>query len=119
MKLWRQFISPLCRGHGPVSGGHVRVQFTGEPPANPSEDLIRQLVGSRSSISLGWLKEQIADALYHEGLRQGAWTVDIGIWGPAAFRKEAARILADIRPEFGLLVEESEAGSGRGKNWPV
>ena len=85
MKLWRQFIFPLCRGHGPVSRGHVCVQFTGEPPANPSEDLIRQLVGGRSSVSLGWLKEQIADALYHEGLRQGAWAVDIGILGSGRF----------------------------------
>lgn len=119
MKLWRQFLSPRCRSHAPAPGDHVRMQFTGEPPANPSEDLIRQIVGARRSVSLGWLEEQIADALYHEGLRQGAWVIDIGIWGPAIFRKEAARILADIRPEFGFLPEEGQAGSGGNKHWPV
>lgn len=50
--------------HAPCPGCHVLMQFTGEPSANPSEDLIKQVAGDRRSVSLHWLEERIAEALY-------------------------------------------------------
>ena len=84
------------------------MQFTGELPGNPSEDLIQQIVGDRRSASLPWLEEQIGDALYYAVLRQSAWAIDLGILVPGAFRREAVRILADVRPEFASIVIEGE-----------
>lgn len=76
------------------------VEFTGEPPLNPSEVLIKEIAGERKSVSFHWLKDQISDALYHTELRQGAMLTDIGILGPCVFCNEASRVLADMRPEF-------------------
>lgn len=109
MNPWKRLILFLSRGHAPCSGCYVRVEFTGAPPRHPSEDLLRKASGGRRSVWLHRLEEQVAEALYHEALRRGGWSLDIGVWGPAAYRKEASRIVADIQPEFGHLIEDGES----------
>ena len=61
-------------------------------------------MGERESVPLHWLEEQISNTLYHEELELGAGTLDIGLWGPALFGKEADCILAEIRPEFAYFI---------------
>ncbi|OGO23725.1 MAG: hypothetical protein A2144_01260 [Chloroflexi bacterium RBG_16_50_9] len=96
------------RHDGPSLASQLRLQFTGEPPGNPSECLIKEIVRESGSVNLDWLEEQVSDTLYRAELRRGGWALDIGIWGPAVFAKEAARILAEVRPQFAYLVREGE-----------
>ena len=112
MRLWRRLISSIFQGHSPCPECHVRLQLTGAPPGNCLEGLIKQIAGDRRLAPIHWLEEQICDTLYCAELRKGAWALDIGLWGPALFRKEASRILAGVRPEFGRFVREGEGGFG-------
>ena len=112
MKLRGWLISLLFRHDDPSPRCQVRLQLTGEPPGNPSECLIKEIVGESKSVSLEWLGGKVSDTLYHEELRLGAGTLDIGVWGPALFASEADRILAEMRPQFAYLVRENEASHG-------
>ena len=108
MELLKRYLSPLVRRDNSYPRFRVRVSFTGLPAANGAEDLIERIARGQQSIALNRLQEQLVEALYQSELRQGAWTLDIGIWGPAVFRKEARRIMESVRPEFALLVREGE-----------
>ncbi len=108
MKLWRWFISFLNERHAPCAWCHVRVEFTGGPARTPVEALILKITKGRRHASFHWLEGQLAEALYAEELRKGAWATDIGIWGPAVFRREASEVLRDLRPEFGVFQAEGE-----------
>lgn len=83
------------------------MEFTGAAPENPSEALIEKIVRGRRTVPLHWLEEQVAQALYETELRQGGSAIDIGLWSPAVFREESARLLAEIRPQFGYLKDGS------------
>ncbi len=107
-KLWKWPMLALFRGHAPCPGCHLQVELTGESPGNPAEELVKKIVGSRRLVPFHWLEERIAEALYYTALRQGTWVIDIGLWGPAAFHREATRILVGMRPKFGFLTEENE-----------
>ncbi len=63
--------------------------------------LLRSGTHSRTSMD-PWerLEEEIAESLYCDELRRGAWVADIGVWGPAMCRREAARIVASRRAEL-------------------
>jgi len=107
MNFWKRFKSLILRQHDPCPRCHVYLKLTGKPPENHSEWLVKKLMGVHKLVPLHWLEEQVSDTLYHEELRLGAGTLDIGVWGPTLFAREAARILADIRPEFASLVREN------------
>ena len=83
------------------------VQLTGRPPENQAEYFVKKIMGEREAVPLHWLEGQISNTLYHEELKLGAGTLDIGVWGPGLFVKEADRILAEIRPEFAYFVREN------------
>ncbi|MBI4288674.1 MAG: hypothetical protein HY671_09635 [Chloroflexi bacterium] len=100
---------PFFRGHGICSKCHLRVEFTGVPPGNPAEELIAKVAGSRRSVSLHWLEERLADALYYAELDKGGGVNDIGVWGCAVFCKESARMIGEMRPEFAVV---RDANSG-------
>lgn len=87
---------------------NVQVEFTGFPPANDYEKLLLKLAGNHKQVSFHWLEERLAEALYREELRQGAWVGDIGVLGPAGFRNEAYQKLIKMKPEFGLLKIDNE-----------
>ncbi len=107
MKFWKRFKSLIVRQHDPCPRCHVCLQLTGKPPENHSEHLVKKIVGERKSVALHWLEEKVSDTLYHEELTLGAGTLDIGVWGPALFAREAARILAEIRPEFAYRIRKN------------
>lgn len=106
MMLWSQLAALLSARGGRSSRGDVYLCLTGEPACNPSELLIKTIVGARRKAPIEWLEKQISEALYREELRRGAGALDIGIYGPAIYREETAHLLAAVRPEFGYLVEE-------------
>ncbi|MBI2836324.1 MAG: hypothetical protein HYX85_01355 [Chloroflexi bacterium] len=87
----------------------VCLQLTGEHPANTAEEAVKKIVGDRQVVSVRWLEEQLSQTLFREQLGHNAWAVDIGILGPACFGPEVARILADLRPQFAVLIKEGEA----------
>lgn len=82
------------------------IQVTGEPSRDPWERLIQSIVGHRGPVRVHWLEDQVARALYDQELRQGGWTLDMGIWGPMIFPEEAVRMIEAIRPEFARVTEE-------------
>lgn len=86
------------------------VEFTGEPPANASETLVRNAAGGKRAVPLHWLEDHIADALYRAEIGQGGSANDISLWGPGVFLKESARILAEMRSCFGVIRENSKSG---------
>ena len=105
--LWSRLTSNLFRVHTPCPGCKARVQFTGERPSSPSEVMIERIAGGRESVPLHWLEERLSEALYHAEVRQGAWALDVGIWGPGAFRSEAQRTLEGLRPGYARLSRSS------------
>lgn len=86
------------------------VEFSGEAPANPSETLVHGAAGGKQAVSLHWLEERIADALYNAEVGRGGSANDVGLWGPAVFREESARVLAEMRPSFGVIKENGSSG---------
>jgi len=108
MKLRKQLKSLLLKSDDPHTESQARMRFTGEPPVNPSECLIQEIVGENRSVQIGWLREQVCDNLYRVELRQGGWAADIGLWGPTAFTGEADRLMAKVRPQFACLVQDIE-----------
>ncbi|MBF8266226.1 MAG: hypothetical protein HW384_2090 [Dehalococcoidia bacterium] len=94
---------PLFQRHRFCSKCQLSVEFTGAPPDNPSETLIKKIAGNRRTVSIHWLEEHIADALYYAELRHSAGVNDIGLWGSAVFGKESAKVVAEMRPEFGVI----------------
>ena len=102
-------LAPLFRGgHASCPRCQTAVQFTGAAPASRGEELVKKVAGDRQAVPLHWLEDRLADALYREELRQGAWMTDIGLWGDTVFRQEAARMLAGVRREFGRLARQDE-----------
>lgn len=112
-RLWRRLAPLLFGGHVPCPRCHVQVRLTGTAPGNPAEDLIKQVAGDRQAVAFHWLEGQLAEGLYRAELRQGAWLLDIGVWGATVFRREAASMLVAMRPEFGRLALEDEAAETR------
>ena len=108
MKPLQRLITIFSRSNRPCACGNVLVQFTGEPPLDQREHLIQRAAANRACVPLHWLEERIARDLYRAELSQGAAALDIGAWGPALFREEAARILAGMRQEFGYFVTQKE-----------
>ena len=91
----------------------MQVRLTGAAPSNPAEALIKKVAGDRQAVAFHWLEGQLAEGLYRAELRQGAWLLDIGVWGATVFRREAASMLVAMRPEFGRLAPEDEAAETR------
>ena len=107
-RLWRRLAPLLFRGHTPCPWCHVQVRLTGAAPGNSAEALIKKVAGDRQAVAFHWLEGQLAEGLYRAELRQGAWLLDIGVWGGTVFRQEAASMLAAMRREFGCLVPADE-----------
>ena len=116
MKLLKRIIAPFIKQDDPGPDCQFRVELTGEPPVNHSERLITEIVGAKRSVRLDWLEEQICNRLYRTELLAGGSVVDIGLWGPALFTREAARVLSEVRPGFARLVSRNETGLGAETN---
>ncbi len=110
MSKWRRFLTQLSGGRASWTISDAQVCFTGRLPSNKAEQLINKLAGERSSVPLSWLQRRICEELYQQDLRQGGWVTDLGILGPEGFAREAAEMLAAMRPEFGGVTLLPSAG---------
>lgn len=57
------------------------------------ERLICQIVGNEGPQTVTHFVDRIAERIYLEELRHGAWTVGIGLLGPSLFHEEAMALL--------------------------
>lgn len=80
---------------------HIHLDLTGAPSRNGAERLVEKIARGKEALSFHQMEQEVSLALYHEELLRGASAVDIGLMGPCAFRAAAARILEELRPEFG------------------
>ena len=77
------------------SGSKVRLrQITDPRRATAAESVVVQLLSQAEDLPLETLVGRVAEALYHEELRAGAWAVDVGLFGSGLFTAEARRVLA-------------------------
>ncbi len=80
-----------------------------EQARNEYERMVCQVLSEKGSLSAAELVRQVAEKMYSDELRHGAWVVDIGILGPAVFEPEAQELL---EPMLGRCIEV-ESGSNQ------
>ncbi|MDO8672861.1 MAG: hypothetical protein Q7O66_15740 [Dehalococcoidia bacterium] len=125
MKIWRRLKSFIYERHAPCAWCQVQVAFTGEPALDPLEAMILTIADGQKHASFHWLEDRLAEVLYADELRRGAWATDVGVWGPAIFHREASLILRGLRPEFGAFEVEGKLCQSVGKldpylrSWPA
>ena len=84
---------PLAMGR--ESGSKVRLrQVSDRRRATAAESVVIDLLARVEELPLETLVERVAEALYHEELRAGAWAVDVGLFGSELFVPDARRVLA-------------------------
>jgi len=77
------------------TGSKVRLrQITNRRRATAAESVVVELLSHAEEIPLETLVARVAEALYHEELRAGAWAVDVGLFGSGLFVPDARRVLA-------------------------
>ncbi len=76
----------------------------------PFERLVTAMLRRDGGLPLATVVERIADALYREALRHGAWAADIGVLGPGAF---AAEVVRELEARRGVLWTIEPADGGR------
>lgn len=60
------------------------------------ERLICDILQKEGPLTASELAGRVAQGMYYEALKDGAWVVDIGIWGPSLCRREALALLDDM-----------------------
>ena len=76
-------------------GSKVRLrQITDRRRATAAESVVVELLSHAEEMPLEILVARVAEALYHEELRAGAWAVDVGLFGSGLFVPDARRVLA-------------------------
>ena len=76
-------------------GSKVRLrQITDRRRATAAESVVVELLSHAEEMPLETLVTRVAEALYHEELRAGAWAVDVGLFGSGLFVPDARRVLA-------------------------
>ena len=71
------------------------LHFTNRRRATAAESVVVDLLSRADQMELAALEGLVAEALYREELRAGAWAVDVGLFGRGMFVSEAQRILKD------------------------
>lgn len=66
------------------------------------ERMVCQVLSEEGPLSAAELVRHVAEKMYSDELCHGAWVVDIGILGPAAFEPEAQELL---EPMLGRCIE--------------
>lgn len=78
----------------PETGLKVRLrQIANRRRATAAESVVVDLLSRAAEMPLETLVARVAEALYREELRAGAWAVDVGLFGSGLFVAEARRTL--------------------------
>lgn len=78
------------------------------PPATPVERLAVATLRREGALPIDRLVQQVASELYCEAVRNGAWIVDLGLFGSVLFVPDVAR---ELEAGHGILWE-IETGEG-------
>ncbi|MBI4333957.1 MAG: hypothetical protein HY673_22065 [Chloroflexi bacterium] len=113
MKLWNRSTKFDSKQDCPER--QALMKLTGEPPCSAVEEMVKKIARNRPELPLPWLEKQVCHALYAEELRRGGYVVDVGLVGPDLFSQDAARLLEEIRPEFGYVCQAGGATNGEEK----
>lgn len=78
------------------------------PTVTPIERLAVSSLKQEGAIPFRLLVERVASAVYFEELRNGAWILDLGLFGPRLFVRDVVR---EIEAGNGILweIEKTEA----------
>lgn len=69
------------------------LEITSRRRATAAESVVVDLLSRADEMDLATLVGLVAEALYREELRAGAWAVDVGLFGRGLFVSEARRVL--------------------------
>ena len=83
------------------------IEPPGRPIATPIERLTVSSLRREGVIPLQLLVERVADELYHEELRKGAWVLDIGLFGSKLFVPD---VIGEIEARNGTLWQIEKPG---------
>jgi hypothetical protein len=72
-----------------------------------SEQLVCKILAAERPCSVSKMAKRIAEEMYYDELKLGAWVVDIGIWGSRLFEREAFVLLESMADRC-LVVEEED-----------
>ena len=67
-----------------------------EEARNEYERMVCQILSEGCTLSAAELVKSVAEQMYSDELRHGAWVVDIGVWGPAIFDPDARQLLESM-----------------------
>ena len=84
-------LSMLPRRSSPRGNIIVRLAASSRQPETRVEQLVLTMLASEGAITLDTLAERVASELYREELRQGAQTLDIGLFGSRLFLGDVIR----------------------------
>ena len=94
-QLRNDFLARFPIGIRPRLTTKVRLrQITDRRRATAAESVVVELLAHAEEIPLETLVARVAEGLYREELRAGAWAVDVGLFGSGLFAAEARRVLA-------------------------
>ncbi len=94
-QLRNDFLARFPIGIGAQLTTKVRLrQITDRRRATAAESVVVELLAHAEEIPLETLVARVAEALYREELRAGAWAVDVGLFGRGLFAAEARQVLA-------------------------
>jgi hypothetical protein len=78
------------------------LDWSARRPSTLIEKLTVKTLKDREPTVLPQLVERLADDLYRDEVRNGAWTLDIGLFGSRLFTRDVAR---ELKPGDGILWE--------------
>jgi len=112
-RLWKR---KRPGGRIATEGSHdPRVRLCDPPrrePVKPVEQMVVEMLRRDGAVPFVRLVEQVASELYHEELRRGAWTLDLGLFGSGLFVRDVVR---GLKAGNGILWEmERSGGQGDG-----
>lgn len=67
-----------------------------EGSRNEYERMVCQVLCAQGPLPAAELVRRVAEEMYFDELRHGAWVVDIGIFGPAIFEAEARELVESM-----------------------
>src|SRR3989338_4205154 len=94
------------------NGLSVKLLEASRPPATPVERLTVEILKREGRTSLRKLVGRVAREIYSAEVRNGAWALDIGLYGPKLFVSE---VIAEVKSGKGILWQiENPEGPGDG-----
>lgn len=72
------------------------------------ERLVCDILQTEGPTTVSDLIKRIADEMYYEELRNGAWAVDIGISGPSLFNRDALALLDGMKDRCLAVVGDND-----------